>query len=372
MTAGGRGRSGGSAGPGSRANAGTPGPGIDLRPEDPDETGRHWLLIRRNDTTGEGGCWALPPLLQAPPTPARTLAGAGRGSPGATLGACEEVLHSRQGPSSGARPTGIRTWILLAPLDRPGHARRDLPHRDHRVRNGVSETRPRRSDPPQRQRVPSPLCRSLTTTTIPQPNSGLAVPRWRPTTQAPRIPNQPLPTTRTPIDHELRLVLVGECRASAWARESSIGCRYFAMGDRPRTGNPDGTAVHPPRMNRESRHCRLPVAFCETFKSNVCSDLAGVFRFTGCRRTAWQLHGAEEDRSIAWKVTIAMSGYVAWIRLMTAFRSPPLGGAFTDGVAASRVIFHAFPTPRTLAGTCDQRLDAAVDRERHGRDHGEK
>ena len=42
-----------SAGPGSKGQRWYSWAWIDLRPEDPDETGHHWLLIRRNDTTGE-------------------------------------------------------------------------------------------------------------------------------------------------------------------------------------------------------------------------------------------------------------------------------------------------------------------------------
>ncbi len=165
---------------------------IDLRPEDPDETGHHWLLIRRNDTTGE---LAYHPLLWPPPRdPCRLLV--------AVAGQRWRIEESFRAAKTlvGLDQHQVRTWISwLRWTSRP--CSRTLPHRDHRVRT-CSETRAAGlSALASTSSVASLSGSSLTTTTTPA--KLLAWSRWRRQHQA-RARTSHYSDENT-NDHELRL-----------------------------------------------------------------------------------------------------------------------------------------------------------------------
>jgi hypothetical protein len=107
-----------SAGPGSKGPRLYSWAWIALSPEDDADPGRHYLLIRRNDRTGE-----LAYLRCYSPRPVTLYALVGVA--GAAL-AHRRILPGRQGchrPGSAPGPP----LDLLAPMDHPGHARPCLP-----------------------------------------------------------------------------------------------------------------------------------------------------------------------------------------------------------------------------------------------------
>ena len=156
-------------------------------PEDDADTGRHHLLIRRNDKTGELAylrCYSPRPVTVAHP-----------GHRGRTALAHRGILPSRQRPHR-AGPAPSPPLDLLAPLDHPGHARPCLPGRGHRNRTR-RPPRTGRSDHVDRQRISTPLRR---------PTTGHPAHRQQPaglvtmaTTTPTPSPSIPLPTTQTDL-----------------------------------------------------------------------------------------------------------------------------------------------------------------------------
>src|SRR6185503_3116897 len=157
---------------------------ITLLAEDDTDTGWHYLLIRRNDATGEHAylrCYSpRPATLHA------LVAVAGQ------RWRIEESFQGAKGVDR-ARPAPGSALALLAPLDHPGHARPCLPGRGHRHRTS-QPTHPDWSDHVDRQRVSPPVRRSApdhpphhhqssglvtmaTTTPIPGPPIPLPTPR---------------------------------------------------------------------------------------------------------------------------------------------------------------------------------------------------
>jgi SRSO17 transposase len=177
---------------------------IALPPEDPDETGQHHLLIRRNDTTGE---LAYLRCYSPHPVPLATLVRvAGQ------RWRIEESFQAAKRPHR-PRPAPGPPLDLLAPLDHPSHARPRLPGRGHRHR-----TRPRastgRNDRTDRQRIPAAVRRTAARRPAHhQHPAGLV--NLASTTPSPR-PRMPLPTPRDPM------ITNYGCRTSASACPSSM------------------------------------------------------------------------------------------------------------------------------------------------------
>jgi hypothetical protein len=120
---------------------------IALLAEDDADTGRHYLLIRRNDTTGELAylrCYSpWPVTLHALVKPTVLLTAASHPArpcqSGRSTLAYRGIVPSRQRPHRAGSTPGP-ALDLLASVDHPGHARACLPGRGNRDRTDSQPT----------------------------------------------------------------------------------------------------------------------------------------------------------------------------------------------------------------------------------------
>jgi hypothetical protein len=149
------------------------------------ETGQHWLLVRRNRTTGELAfyrCW-MPARCSWPPSSGSLAAADHRGA-----------LPDRQGPGRPGSASGPPLALLVS-LDHPGHGcpRRPRGARGHRPHPAPTTDR---ADQLDLQRGPAPVRGAAhPSRRRPRPSAGLV--RVATPTSSPR-PHLPLPTTSQP------------------------------------------------------------------------------------------------------------------------------------------------------------------------------
>ena len=166
-----------------RDRGSTTGPGSSIEPDRPMLSGQRWLLIRRNNATGELAyyrCWSPAPVPLREPGPRRRAPLDDRG-----------VLPSRQ-ETHRPRPAPGPPLDHLAPLDHPGDARLRLPRR-RSPRPNEPRTQPHQgSDRVDLQRDPPPVQHTRSSTRSRDLPTPAALVDLETPTPTPR-PNQPLP-----------------------------------------------------------------------------------------------------------------------------------------------------------------------------------
>ena len=179
--------------------------------------GQRWLLIRRNNTTGELAYFRCYAPARCP-WPCWSASRAARWT-------VEETFQAGKG-LAGLGPAPGPPLGLLAPLDHPGHARLRVPGRARRHR-ARPPTPPDGMIPLTSNEIHHLLnaCRPAS----PRPPASPALVSLAATPPAPRQ-NQPLPKTRTNMK-----ITIYDCRTRSQSRR--------ARGDRRRERDPAGSLV---------------------------------------------------------------------------------------------------------------------------------